>query len=159
MTQEKKTTVGKEAYDRLIAGPNEAHAIDLEHEMHKDYESNIIECIQRAKKVLHDPFYVVVETKKERLLENVIRNYFFYRQSCPTPTYDQTVYYVNPKTDVIEFMWVVPSKDTCQMMVDNQTRIHPEEHDLLNFVLLFESGKLLEMARFRNNEFVKPSHA
>ena len=85
-TNKKKETIGKISRDLLITSPNTADAIELEQEMHKDYEQNIHDAVNRFKKESVDDFYVVVETKKERLMQNVIRNYFIPRISCPTPS-------------------------------------------------------------------------
>lgn len=148
----KKKTVGHEAYDRLLAGPNTADAIELEREMHKDYEKNILECIERGKIFYKSSFYVVVDTKKERVADNIIRNLFYYRLSCPTPGYDQTVYFYDYHKEQIEFLWVVPSKDTCLMFLHNYNQVPPEERDLLIYVFQFAQGKLDEIARFRNGE-------
>lgn len=148
-----KETVGKIATDLLKKDAETTDPIEIQREMQKDYEKNIHECIIRAKKDLGNiDFYIVVETKKERLLENVLRNYFFYRRTCPTPTYDQTVYKYHKEEDVIEFLWVLPSKDTCELFRDNILQIHPEERDLLNYILEFHEGTLLEKCKILNNE-------
>jgi len=55
-------------------------------------------------------FYVCVITKKERLMDNVLRNYFLARSTCPTPQYDQTVYKYHRDSGAIQFLWVLPSK-------------------------------------------------
>ena len=152
----KRKTVGHEAYDRLKAGPNTADAIELEREMHKDYEKNIFECIARGRKFYTQSFYVVVDTKKERVAENIVRNLFYHRLSCPTPTYDQTVYFFDITKDQIEFVWVIPSKDTCLMLMQNWQNVVESERDLLTYVLQFASGKLDEVAQFRNGELIQP---
>lgn len=147
----KKKTVGQAAVELQEKKPDTRDPIELQREMQKDWEENLIEALNRGKKLFHDNFYVVIETKKERLLQNVIRNYFFARKSCPTPAYDQTVYrYLN--NDIVEFLWVIPSKDTCQLFKENALLIAPEEQELLQYVLLFEDGTLLQHAKKLNNE-------
>ena len=87
-SQEK--TVGSIALEKLKR-PEDHNSIDLQQEIHKgyasekSYEEEIWDCVDRG---LKDPsiegdFYVVVLVKKERLLQNIIRNYFLYRKSCP----------------------------------------------------------------------------
>jgi hypothetical protein len=131
--------------------------IDQQREMQKDYEKNFIECLERGKKAIDGDFYLVVETKKERLLVNVLRNYFFYRHSCPTPTYDTAVYKYHRSSDTIEFLWTVPSRDTCELLRDNALEVAPEERDLLHFVLDFYQGTLLARAKKMNNEQAETS--
>ena len=147
-----KKTVGKIATDLLLKTPDTRDPIALEIEMHKDYEKNIYECIKRGKKELFGDFFVVVETKKERLLENVMRNYFFFRKTCPTPNTDQTVYHYHASDDAIEFLWVVPSKDTCKLFKRHALEIVPEERLLLKYVLDYYDDTLLRLAKRLNGE-------
>lgn len=150
--KEKKKTVGSEAYDRLLKLPETTDPIELEREMHKDYEANVQECITRSSKEYDGDFFVVVTTKKERIMQNVLRNYFFGRKTCPTPEYDQAVYRYHRKEGIAEFLWVIPSKDTCQMMRDNALEVAPEERELRDFVLSFYDGSLLQLSKRLNGE-------
>jgi len=147
-----KKTVGSASYDRLIKDPETNDPIELQREMHKDYEANIQECITRCSKDYVGDFYIVVTTKKERLMPNVLRNYFFGRKSCPTPEYDQAVYKYHRKDGNIEFLWVLPSKDTCEMMRDNALKIAPEERALRDFVLAFYDRTLFTLSKRLNGE-------
>lgn len=148
----KKKTVGSHAKELLEKEPESRDPIELEREMHKDYEKNVHEAIDRGKKEFDDDFYVVVTTKKERLMKNVIRNYFHARQTCPTPDYDQTVYCYSIKHELLEFLWVLPSKDTCQLLKDNALQVASDEKALLHFVLSFYDGSLLVKAKKLNGE-------
>lgn len=134
--------------------PESRDPIELERVIHTDYEKNVLECISRALKACDSDFYVVVLTKKERLLQNVLRHYFFYRLSCPTSQYDQAVYRYRRVDNHLEFLWVVPSKDTCEMYRDNRAQVAPEEYGLLDFVLKFYDGTLDRLAKSLNGEEV-----
>jgi len=148
----KKPTVGKIATD-LLAKPEIGHTvIDQMQENLTDYDKNIFLCVENAKKTFPGDFYVVVECKKERLLENVLRNYFFARLSAPTPGWDQTVYKYHRKRDALEFLWVVPSKDACEYMTINKQYIPESEYELLRFVLSYNDGTLLKIAKKLNGE-------
>ena len=149
-----RETVGKIATDLQAKKPETRDPIELEREMNKDYEKNIYECIARAKKdpTVEKDFYIQVETKKERLLTNVIRNYFFYRNSCPTPNYDQILYRYTSSDEKIELIWVIPSRDTCHMMRENALNIANEEKELLSYVLDFSDGTLFKRAKKLNGE-------
>lgn len=148
----KRDTVGKIASDLLLKKPESTDPIELEREMHKDYESQVITCCQDGKKFYDDDFFIIVITKKERIMQNVLRNYFFHRQACPTPDYDQAVYRYNSLNDSIEFIWVVPSKDTCILFMNNVMNIAPEERQLLQNVLDFADGTLYKRAKTLNGE-------
>jgi hypothetical protein len=147
-----RDTVGKLATELLIKEPETKDPIELQREIQKNYEDQIVECINRGRNEFPHSFYVVVIHKKERLLPNVIRNYFAARLSCPTPEYDQVVYKYHRSENALEFLWVVPSQDTCQLLKDNALQIAPEEKDLLYFVLSFYDGTLLTKSKMLNGE-------
>jgi hypothetical protein len=126
--------------------------IDQTQEQISKYYDNLIQCIKDNKDKFASSFYVVVITKKERLLENVIRNYFFARVSCPTPDYDQAVYFYDAKAEQLSFVWVLPDKETSMMLLQNWGKVAPEERDLLQFVIDFSSGKLFWLAKKLNGE-------
>lgn len=145
--------LGKISSDLLQKDSETRDPIELERAMHKDYESEIWKCIEQHKLIFpHKSFFVVVLTKKERLMQNVLRNYFFARESCPTPEWDQTVYRYDPNGEKIEFLWVIPSKDTCELFKYHILEIVPEEKELLRFILEYEDGTLLQQARNLNKE-------
>lgn len=148
----REKTVGQLSQELLQKEPEQASAIDYEQEIHKGYVDHILECAERSKAIYPEDFYIVVETKKEKLMPNVIRNYIFGRSSCPTPSYDQTVYRFHRQNEKIEFLWVVPSRDICHLLVDNALNVDNEERDLLNFVLDFNDKTLLKRAKILNGE-------
>jgi len=151
-----KETIGKIAVDLMQKAPDTRSPIELEREAHKDYVSNVFECEKRGKKELHGDFFVVVLTKKERLLQNIIRNYYGYRKSCPTPDYDQTVYHYNSDKRELEFLWVIPSKDTCILLKENALLVCAKERELLGCVLDFADGTLYETMKKFNKEHDAP---
>jgi hypothetical protein len=146
-------TVGKISSELLQKAPDSRDPIEIQREIHKSYEKEFVECMRRGRLVYTDAFYVVVITKKERLMENVLRNYFTYRVSCPTPEYDQAVYKIH-KDDKIQFLWVLPSKDTCEMFIRHAGEIVPDERWLLYYILADNNGDLLKLSKQLNNEEV-----
>lgn len=122
-----------------------------------DYDSNITDCISATvKKFGKDTdFFIVVITKKEPLMPNVIRNYFFARRSCPTPDYDQIIYKYNSKVGDFELIWVIPSRDTCFLFKRNALHVRHEEKKLLKFILDFSDGTLFKLAKKLNGEKLK----
>lgn len=148
-------TVGKASLELSQKTVETRDPIELEREMHKNYENNVLECVNRGILDCAAPvFYVVVETKKERLMDNVIRNYFFYRLSCPSPSWDQTVYRYTRSDEKIQYLWTIPSKDTCELLYENAIQVASEERQLLQHVLDFKDGTLLRLAKQYNGEQV-----
>lgn len=150
-----ETTVGKAAYDLLIKPQDTVNPVDYEREMHKEYEEEVWNCVARHKSVFDGDFYVVVLCKRERLLPNVYRNYFFARKSCPTPSFDQTVYKYHREHNAIEFLWVVPDQETCVVYKRDALHVAPEEKELLKFILDFYDRTLDKKAAELNNEVIK----
>jgi hypothetical protein len=147
-----RETVGKYALKALEKEPVSRDPIEIERMLHQDYDKNMFECLDRCKKEFDGDFYIVVITKKEPLMQNVLRHYFFGRISCPTPDYDQTVYKFSRATEVIEFIWVVPSRECCLTLRENVAEVAPAEYPLLDFVLKFADGTLFKLAKQLNGE-------
>ncbi len=147
-----RETVGKISSDLMQKAPESRDPIELEREMHKDYEKNLFLCAENHKQHLFGDFYIEVITKKEPLMQNVLRNYFLAVQACPSPNYDQTVYRYHRSNDTIEFLWVIPAKDICEMLTFNALQVPESERELLKFVLEFNDGTLLRLAKKLNGE-------
>jgi hypothetical protein len=149
----KRDTVGKISWDLLAnANPLDHSAEEQMKEQLDTFENEMLLAIERGKKQFSDGFYVVVETKKEPKLRNVLRNYFIIRQSCPTPQYDNAVYRYHSTTEQLEFLWVLPSKQVYNMLKNHALDIVPEERQLLQFVLEDADGTLLRKCRQLNGE-------
>lgn len=148
----KKKTVGAHARELLMQKPDEVDPIELQREMQKDYAENVSLAIEEGKKTFQHPFYVVVLTKREKLMTNVIRDYFFSRITCPTPDYDQAVFKIDPATDTVTFLWVIPSYDAVEYLYDNAIEARADTPMLVEYVCDFKNGSLLKRAKELNNE-------
>ena len=147
-----RKTVGKISSDLLQKQADSTDPIEIERVMHDNYEQHIYETIEHGKKDYLKDFFIVVITKKERLMHNVLRNYFVVRETCPTPDYDQTVYHYHRDAEYVEFLWTLPSKDTYNLFKDNVLQIAPEERGLLQFILMDSDGELLALSKKLNGE-------
>lgn len=149
----KKDTVGKTSLDLLLKSDYLDHSAQEQmQEQLNEYETNVLLCLEDGKQKYAGNFYIVVETKKEPKLNNVIRNYFFHRISCPTPTYDNVVYRYHKLDEYLELLWVLPSKETYMMLLDRSLEIPREERELLQFVLDDADGTLLKICKQLNHE-------
>jgi hypothetical protein len=147
-----RPTVGKIVYDNYGKQEESRDPIELQRAMQEDYITKLLQSVESNKKIFSGNFYVVVITKAERLLKGVFRNYFATRQTCPTPEYDQTVFMYNRELERIEYIWTVPSQDTCIHFKNNILQIVESERDLLKFILDFSDGTLLKLAKKLNGE-------
>jgi len=153
MSMNSRETVGKVAQD-LIIKDEKVTPTEQMMESLSDYDKNIYEAIDRGKKDFAGDFFVVVLTKREKLLPNVLRNYFTVRLSCPTPNYDQTVYQYIHKNDALEFLWTIPDRYICNFIKEHCMELPPEQKQLIQFVLDFADGTLMQKAMVLNKEIV-----
>lgn len=147
-----RDTVGKISLDLSQKPLETTDPVEQMREQLSEYDQNIFECIAASLSKYPKDFYIVVITKKERLLENVLRHYFFSRLTCPTPDYDQTVYRYERSSDMLEYLWTIPSKHTCLQMLNNVLEVPLEQRDLLQFVMDFADETLFKKAQKLNGE-------
>lgn len=140
---DKAQPIGKVSRELLLKGDQKQGVVDTQREVDKEYFTEINKCVH-AKPHCDwiDPWYVVILHKRERLLENVVRRYFFGRQSLPTPEYDQTVWRYYPSSGNLEFIWCIPDKNTTLYMYDRPGEIVEEQKHLKKFVFDFINGTL-----------------
>lgn len=148
----KKKTVGNHAIDALQSNTGPVTVIDQQRAMQENYLKELISCAQQHKSIFPGNFYVVVITKTEPLMPNVIRNYFFARISCPTPDYDQSVFKYDHRKEELEYLWTIPSKDACIYLKENALLVNDEEKQSLEFVLAFADGSLFRLSKKLNKE-------
>lgn len=150
-----KDTVGRVSSELLQRDTDTDHSVTEQmQEQLSDYERNILDCVDRSKINFAGDFFVVVITKRERLMQNVLRHYFFARESCPTPHHDQTLYKYHKNDDRLEFLWVIPDKNACTDLKDNSLYLDPSLNELLQFVLDFSDGTLDKKAAALNGEII-----
>ena len=152
MKEKRDKTVGKIVLDLAEKDHESIDVRDIRAEWQKDYYNKIESCIKESLSKFDGDFYVVVESKVERVLANVIRNFIFSRASCPTPHYDQVVYKYNRGLDKVEFIWCIPDKATCEHMRSYPLEYMQKERTLLQSVLDFYDETLIMKAMWLNGE-------
>lgn len=150
-----RETIGKLSAELLQQDTHGDHSVGEQmSEQLSDYEKNILICIARGKSDFPGDFYVIVITKREKLMPNVLRHYFFPRISCPTPDNDQTLYKYHRSDDKIEFIWTVPDKKAIKDLKAHAVDLDPSFKELLRFALEFSDGTLDKKARAMNGEII-----
>ena len=153
MTQKRRENVGKLSYDLQLKNDKVTHSpLEQTKEQLAEYEKNVEICLQTNKEKFDGDFYIVVDTKKERAMQNVIRNYFYARFSCPTPNYDQVVYKYTLENNQLVLIWVIPDRSSTKDMKANASIVPPEQWELLGYVLKFADGTLFKLAKELNGE-------
>jgi hypothetical protein len=150
-----RDTVGKIASDLTKKSSDNTHcAYEQSLENLSGFVSGLEACVQEGLSRYPGSFYITVITKKERLMPNVLRNYFFSRVTCPTPDYDQTIYYYCKQREDLEYVWTIPNKQLCMEIVANPIGWLKEEAELVKFVMDFSDGTLFSLCLKRNGEVV-----
>lgn len=158
MEEKKEKTAGQLALELLNSNPFTVPLIDFTVEMLDDkgkYMKTLWEAADYGKSIgyhdLNGTFYIVVNTNRERILKNIMRNKFSVRISCPTPTWMQTVYQYNAKHNRIQLLWTLPDMEGCNRLMRDALRIQvDEEQRALRNVMDFFDGTLDKMCAYLN---------
>ena len=119
---------------------------DLFKEKMKSISGKLEQTATHGCKTYSSSFYIVIECKRERLMPNIDRSYIFHRVTCPTPHYDQIVYYHDRKKGSTECLWSLPEKNSCQKIMNNPIYYQSWAPDMTRCVLDFYDGTLLNKA-------------
>ncbi len=94
---------------------------------------------------------MVLVTNKERLMQG-IRSLVITRISCPTPVYSQSVWKYKRSTSELEYLWTIPGQALYMFILGNATKFlnDPETRQIAQYVLLMESGEMLEWVKREN---------
>lgn len=141
---EKDKTVGEHVKKLLDTADDNQSLMDTSNEMTKEFLPQVEECIKNHADWI-EPYYVVIINKRERLMVNVIRQYFLARKTLPTPDYDQTVFKYFPFSGDLEYLWSLPDKNTIEYLILNENMLPKEQSQLLQFCKLFKDGRLDEI--------------
>lgn len=101
----------------------------------------------------HKDFYIVLITSNDRVLRQP-KIITLARKSCPTPVYKQSVWKYRHVTGDLEFLWSIPDMILYYHIIKNQIKYlnDKETADIAKFVLLMESGELLQWVKKENGE-------
>lgn len=108
------------------------------------------ECKTRAPYI--GDLFIEYQIKQEKLMPNLHRFYFIPHVQCPTPNYDQHMFFYHHNSEKIQYLWSVPDRETCLTFLENANKIVPEERPLLSMILAFAKGDLYKLAKQLNGE-------
>jgi len=140
-----KKTVGAAAVELMSRRDDNQGVIDTQREMTKGYIDELIKCALSGAMAYgkEKPFYVCVQTRRERLLTNVIRSQFYHRMTRPSPSYDLALYWYDPKSEDLRFVWNIPDRETVDEMSAPGYIPPMEQQQLYSFVMGFVQGRLV----------------
>lgn len=96
----------------------------------KEFESTV----ENNKDKYKSPFYIFVLTKKEFYADNVVRNFFIARQTCPYavemmseyPNHVKTLYIVDSEKGRVSLAWSLPPWGDCMTIAKNPQLYDPQ---------------------------------
>lgn len=157
MVSELKKTVGQQVQENNSQG----HILEDDVRAYTEAMSPLIqqslyETAQEASKhpiYENRDFYIVLVKNIDRVLGQP-KFQFWARRSCPTPVYKQDVFKYHHTSGELEFLWCIPSAMRYWDIIRNKTKYLTDKATarLAQFVLLMESGELLEWVKKENNE-------
>jgi hypothetical protein len=150
-------TVGSQLLNIASRQLDKMSAVDAWKAKEQDYLKNLIECAEINRKKFDGDFYILTTVKNEPIFNKylpmpVLREYYIALRDCPTPNYDQNLYFYNSKLEQIEFVWTVPDRDTSKYLFDNKEIIDESEKQLLRFVMDYADGTLFRLMKKFNGE-------
>ena len=155
LEENKDSTIGSLALQQEDKRIHNTHcAQDQVDEELKDYPKEIEKCIKNGKKHFDGDFYIQVLFCKDGIIPDARKNIFAAQRTCPKPFFDQAVYKYHQKEDRIEYMWVVPDPDLCELYRYNLGLVPDDEKDLYENIRKYYSGELAQI-EFNENKLIK----
>ncbi len=130
--------------------------IEYRRQMEPDILAMIYNTVEKSKcepLYTNSDFYIVLLQTVDAVLKQP-KNIVIARKSCPTPVYKQSVWKYRSLSDSLEFLWSIPDSLLYYSIVHNPTVYLQDKEcaELAKFVILMESGELLEWVKKENGE-------
>lgn len=145
-------TLGEIATQLHTTAPIDTTVEELGSTMTADFVDRLKSEIERGKKIYHGDFFIIMLTKKEKIIANAVAAYFSCSAGCPTPNYDQTVYHYSRADDELYLTWTIPSREWSFFLIENALLLDPVFKELLGYVLDFSDGKLFQKSCILNEQ-------
>ncbi len=101
----------------------------------------------------HSDFFIVRLLIRPRIEQDKkIWTKWIVRKTCPTPTYDQTVFHYKKNDNNLNYLWTIPDDFHAQQMKLNMLHVDPELRQLLEHILDFFDGTLDKLCARLNKE-------
>lgn len=166
----KRPTLGSIVYDIAQKKEENLSVIEVQRELQKDCPNELVNCVLHAQKKIEcfdtcdkdyckgreaftGSFYIeMIPIDVPLMLNKAYRFKYIPKKACPTPNYDQYLFYYNDQSEQIEFIWSVPDRGTCYHLLENAHLVVAEEKQLLENVQAYSNGLLFQIMKERNKE-------
>jgi len=125
-------------------------ATELQREIHKgtnskrSYEEEFWECFEQGMQKYPESKILVINVyrKKERALQNIVRQLFRASRYVGTPQYDHTLYLVRVADRKVVHVWSIPDNATCIWLPLRENDVPEDQLELIQTIKSFQSGAL-----------------
>lgn len=153
----KRKTLGQHHIEaKSEEAPHGAHWLQATHIDEEDYLQELWECISKSKKVWPGVLFIKVSHISDKLLDTVENMAYEARITCPPPFYAQSAWRYDQKTDNLQYLWTVPDRQTCEIILAKPQEWHRRIPALVDQTFRFASGELKELCRTMNKELERP---
>jgi len=118
----------------------------------RDFEKHMTAWVQEACKTFDGDFFIVLNLKVERSLNNAPHIIPEARQTCPDPFYDQSVWHYHRYEELLEYLWSIPDIGTTRLFKDDPLNCPSDQVQLRQFVLDYSDGTLQNKANRLNED-------
>jgi hypothetical protein len=152
-TRRQRPTVGALSLQSQSA-QNQSDTWETTHEREREIMRNMTDFVAK-KKIEHrqSDFYIMLLSRKEKLLANVVRDRLYCLRACPMPNYNQSLWKYHWKDDRLEFMWSVPPKEAVDFLKRYPLEMSDMCSDVIKCVFDFLDGTLAR----KTSELNKPN--
>ncbi len=125
---------------------------ELSKQFTNQYLKDLATCAERGKKHTAGDFYIESIVQVEALLNFTRKRKWIWLNACPTPTPGSAVWKYIKAQDQVEVVWDLPVKRACEWMMSNKAIITPDCYEVMNMVISYYDGSLLQKAMKINGE-------
>lgn len=98
----------------------------------------------------HKDGYIHLNIIKDRAVANYVKMLWVARTSCPDPFYNETVWKYEHADDSVSLLWSLPDPQACKDLLKYQGNAQGYEKVVVDFVVNYKNGTLLELANKEN---------
>ncbi len=127
---------------QAVTNINQSDTWETTQEREKEIMKNMAQFVATKKDEIKGDFFVMLLSKKEKFLEQVIRDRLFALRACPTPNYGQSIWKYHFADDRLEFIWTVPPKEVVMFLKRYPIEMNDMCGDLIKNIFDFIDGTL-----------------
>lgn len=130
------------------------HISEIRNLMAKDYLKKRDQKIQEGIKKFDGDFYIQMMFLRDKTMKHgkVFRTIGRACRGVASPVCHSHMWKYHRHSGYLELLWSIPSMDECMYMLHNKHLVHPQEYDLLKYVIAFADGSLDRLCDAENEK-------